>query len=399
MSSIPLAPNPTCSSSEQHRPPRDILQPQQPPPPTPVWQGRLTWSGTNPAGVARVVTTSVIASSRNRDACHADTWPPTLNLTFTAKPAVSVETLQLWMNRVEPAICTFRCNPTHPNVPNNEMSYKALVAMLITKSFYFVASWTLPNGKVSANVLIFPVRNAGLVGAFFPSTGIPHLPIEHISSEANIHSRRDSDPPNTPLNLSQPPPPDTLVWHGRLRWSRMSTLTGTREVTTYVVAHGMHRDACHAETWPDTLNLTFTETPTVPRESLQLWLNRVKPAVCAFTCNTTHPNPAQNEMFFQSLVDMMRANDRYFVASWKLPNGELSKNALIMPINNMLPVPITNTRLIGVFFPLAGIPDLPQDPAPSMIPDPISPGVAALPHRKGAAAEDKESDSADVAIR
>ncbi|KAK7042224.1 hypothetical protein R3P38DRAFT_2511110 [Favolaschia claudopus] len=245
MSSTPRAPIPSCSSAEQHRavpaPLHNTPQPQQPPPPTPVWQGRLTWSGTNPAGVARVVTTSVIASSRNRDACHAQTWPCTLNLTFTANPAVSIETLQLWMNRVDPSICTFRCRPTHPNVPNNEWSYKALVAMLITKNFYFVASWTLPNGKVSNNVLIFPVRNAGLVGAFFPLTGIPHLPIEHISSEANAQSPRDGNPPS-PLNLPQPPQ-DTLVWHGRLRWSRMSTLTGTREVTTYVVAHSMHRHA------------------------------------------------------------------------------------------------------------------------------------------------------------
>ncbi|KAK7042227.1 hypothetical protein R3P38DRAFT_2889249 [Favolaschia claudopus] len=154
-------------------PPPNMPQPQQH---SPVWQGRLNWSGTNPAGGARDVTTYVVASSANRDACHAETWPLILNLTLTDKHAVSIESLQLWMKRVEPAICTFRCNPTHPNVPNNEMSYKALVAMLITKNFYFVASWTLPNGKVSANVLIFPVRSAGLIGAFFPLTGIPELP-------------------------------------------------------------------------------------------------------------------------------------------------------------------------------------------------------------------------------
>lgn len=41
---------------------------------------------------------------------------------------------------------------------------------------YATASWTLPNGVLKENVLIFPFNNLGLCGAFFPLTGIPEMP-------------------------------------------------------------------------------------------------------------------------------------------------------------------------------------------------------------------------------
>ncbi|KAJ7037760.1 hypothetical protein C8F04DRAFT_1091448 [Mycena alexandri] len=144
----------------------------------PVWQGLMTWSGVNPAGGAREVSSFVIASSPSREACHAETWPKSLTVSFTEKPAVSIRDLQVWMKRVEPVLCTFRANPLAENAVHNEMAYKALVAMLIQKNLYYVASWTLPNGKHSNNVLFFPVHNAGLVGAFFPLNGIPEFPQE-----------------------------------------------------------------------------------------------------------------------------------------------------------------------------------------------------------------------------
>lgn len=41
---------------------------------------------------------------------------------------------------------------------------------------YATASWTLPNGVPKENVLIFPINNMGLCGAFFPLSGIPEMP-------------------------------------------------------------------------------------------------------------------------------------------------------------------------------------------------------------------------------
>ncbi|KAJ7211032.1 hypothetical protein B0H12DRAFT_1329963 [Mycena haematopus] len=141
-----------------------------------VWQGVMSWSGSNPAGAPREVSSYVIASSMNRDACHAETWPTKLTLKLTETPAVPLPVLQVWMKRTEPAVCTFKANPTAEVPVHNEMAYKALVALLLKQKLYFVGSWTLPNGKLSSNLLIFPVQTAGLVGAFFPLNGIPDMP-------------------------------------------------------------------------------------------------------------------------------------------------------------------------------------------------------------------------------
>jgi hypothetical protein len=44
---------------------------------------------------------------------------------------------------------------------------------------YAVAAWTLPSGGQENNVLVFPVSNQVLLGAFFPATGIPEMPKPH----------------------------------------------------------------------------------------------------------------------------------------------------------------------------------------------------------------------------
>jgi hypothetical protein len=55
-------------------------------------------------------------------------------VTLTDKPAVSIPELQVWMKRVDPIVCTFRANPLAENPMHNEMAYKSLVAMLLTKN-------------------------------------------------------------------------------------------------------------------------------------------------------------------------------------------------------------------------------------------------------------------------
>ncbi|KAJ7644419.1 hypothetical protein FB45DRAFT_897863 [Roridomyces roridus] len=189
----------------------------------PVWQGPITWSGTNPAGEPRQISTFVVASSVNPDACHATTWPTSLTLTIAEKPAVTMQSLQVWMRRVEPAICTFAANPTAPNSVNNEMGYKALVALLVSKNLYFVSSWQLPNGKVSNNVLFFPVQGAGLVGAFFPLNGIPDLP------QGDPAPSIIQNP--APLPPNQPPPPQT---------GSVSAPQALVLINNYLMTHGVN---------------------------------------------------------------------------------------------------------------------------------------------------------------
>ncbi|KAJ6621027.1 hypothetical protein B0H10DRAFT_2019702 [Mycena sp. CBHHK59/15] len=83
--------------------------------------------------------------------------------------------------------CQHACKrPMH-----NEMAYNSLIAMLMTENLYFVASWTLPNGKHSNNMLIFPVQNVGLVGVLCSLTGIPEMPQE-------LLDKLDNNPNLTP---------------------------------------------------------------------------------------------------------------------------------------------------------------------------------------------------------
>ncbi|KAJ6541277.1 hypothetical protein B0H10DRAFT_2244952 [Mycena sp. CBHHK59/15] len=177
----------------------------------PVWQGLVTWSGLNPAGEQREVSSFVIASSTTWTlGCHAKTWPTTLTLTLSRENAVPMRDLQAWMKVVQPALCTFQANPRANNPTHNEMAYKSLVAMLLTKNLYFIGAWALPNGQHSKTVLFFPVHNAGLVGAFFPLTGFADMPpsLQPQLPNAGGSAPNQSSPvpiPN-PNPVANPPP-------------------------------------------------------------------------------------------------------------------------------------------------------------------------------------------------
>ncbi|KAJ7683059.1 hypothetical protein B0H14DRAFT_2655024 [Mycena olivaceomarginata] len=159
----------------------------------PVWQGVITWQGINPTGEL-----------------HEKTWPSGLTLMVAEKPAVSLPTLQMWMKHVEPVVCPFNANPLAKNSMHNEMAYKSFVVVLVSKNIYFTASWTLPNGKHSANVLVMPVHQMGLVGMFFPLTGIPDMPQKLLGNPGPsiIPNPTPPDPAGVqlPLLQSQTPP-------------------------------------------------------------------------------------------------------------------------------------------------------------------------------------------------
>ncbi|KAJ7128317.1 hypothetical protein C8R44DRAFT_873041 [Mycena epipterygia] len=138
---------------------------------------------------------------QNLNACHAETWPTSLTVTLQEQPAVSIRDLQVGLKHFEPVLCTFEADPRANNPVHNGMAYNALVTQLMTKNFYFVASWTLSNGNVLNNLLIFRVQNAGLVGAFFPLNGIPemprevpHVPPSRIISNRTLHNPSSANP-------------------------------------------------------------------------------------------------------------------------------------------------------------------------------------------------------------
>jgi len=127
---------------------------------------------------------------------QAETWPATLALSPTREFSVSMTDLQAWMKRHKPVLCTFQAQPRAPDTKANEGHYRSLVQLLTVKNIvglcsfllanisagsdthaqYAVAGWTLPSGVHGNNVLVFPINGVGLVGAFFPLTGIPEMP-------------------------------------------------------------------------------------------------------------------------------------------------------------------------------------------------------------------------------
>ncbi|KAF8638191.1 hypothetical protein AX17_002388 [Amanita inopinata Kibby_2008] len=140
-----------------------------------VWQGQLIWNGRGPMG-KKECRSNVVALSQNVVECRADTWPSSLALVPTHEPAVSLPELKEWIARFKPVICRFQ--PKAESVPDlmNEQYYKSLIQVLTTKRVYAVAGWTLPSGAQENNVLVFPVNDIALLGAFFPVAGIPEMP-------------------------------------------------------------------------------------------------------------------------------------------------------------------------------------------------------------------------------
>jgi hypothetical protein len=125
-----------------------------------------------------------------------ETWPTTLSLVPSREPAVPLQDLQSWVKRYKPVLCTIQPHAQNIDVKTNENHYRSLVQLLTTKNLvrsifkstlsfivqcnhspqYALAAWTLSSGMHGNGVLVFPMYRVGLVGAFFPHTGIPELP-------------------------------------------------------------------------------------------------------------------------------------------------------------------------------------------------------------------------------
>ncbi|KAF5359258.1 hypothetical protein D9756_003239 [Leucocoprinus leucothites] len=136
-----------------------------------VWEGALSFSGTGSDGNKKEVRTRVSASSSNASNSHSDTWPPSMILLPAQTPAVNIPDFQDWIRRTKPVLCTFKAR-----TQEDETNYSMLVSVMSTKRIYATASWQLPNGTIKENVLVFPINNMGLCGAFFPLSGIPEMP-------------------------------------------------------------------------------------------------------------------------------------------------------------------------------------------------------------------------------
>ena len=145
--------------------------------------------------------------------------------------------------------------------------------------------------------------------------------------------------------------------------------------------------ASHSKTWPASMALRPAQTPAVSMPDFQDWIRRTKPVLCTFKAKAP-----EDEQAYTVLVSVMSAksivsrsftyqcmpshgSSQYATASWKLQSGTIKENALIFPMNNL--------GLCGAFFPLTGIPEMPQAlpvvPTPAYaIPQQISSIIAQL---------------------
>jgi hypothetical protein len=105
-----------------------------------------------------------------------------------------MDDLQEWIKRHKPVLSTILAQARTVDPKVNDSYYRSLMQLLVSKNLYAVAAWTLPSGAQENNVLVFPVGVAGLVGAFFPLTGIPDLP-------------KSTNPPQVPAQLLAQLPP------------------------------------------------------------------------------------------------------------------------------------------------------------------------------------------------
>ncbi|KAF9565425.1 hypothetical protein CPC08DRAFT_759610 [Agrocybe pediades] len=141
-----------------------------------VWSGPIQWSGTTPAGLKKDVRAFVDVFTANVQESQAGTWPKVMILTPTREPLVSQADLSQWVRRTKPAMCTFQASPNVPDAKTNKTNFDSLVQILTTRNVMATAAWTRPSATHSKNVLIFPFQGIGLVGAFFPVTGLPDIP-------------------------------------------------------------------------------------------------------------------------------------------------------------------------------------------------------------------------------
>ncbi|KAF8920125.1 hypothetical protein CPB85DRAFT_1428947 [Mucidula mucida] len=164
-----------------------------------------------------------------------------------------------------------------------------------------------------------------------------------------------------PPQVNQPPPGGGAdgkipIWHGPLCWSGVDNNNGKREMQTYVMAVSQNAGDFRTHTWPNQLMLTPTSTSAVPMGELQAWVKKTSPALCMFQPQPQPPpnvDKATNDAHFKSLIALLMSKKVYALAAWTLPSGSRNPGCLIFPIPG---------SLVGAFFPVDGIPEMPRLP-------------------------------------
>jgi len=132
-----------------------------------------------------------------------------------------------------------------------------------------------------------------------------------------------------------------------------------KEVCTYVIATSLNASACHPDTWPKALPLVPTRELGLSNADLQLWIQRFKPALCRLQVQPRGQDPKANQGNYDLLVQLLREKKVFATAAWTTPSGAQENNVLVFPV--------PPRGLVGAFFPINGIPEMPK-PSVTLIP-------------------------------
>ncbi|KAG6842103.1 hypothetical protein C0991_002757 [Blastosporella zonata] len=156
--------------------------------PNSIWQGSISFSGTDASGAKKDIVVWVIGTSPNApEISRTDTWPSVMPLQPAQQVAVPLADLQTWIQHHRPVL--FNLTPQTHGVADpvgNETSFKALINLLIQRKAYAVSGWTLPSGEQGNNILFFPVNASSLGAACFPLTGLPELPKSRVLATIDL---------------------------------------------------------------------------------------------------------------------------------------------------------------------------------------------------------------------
>ncbi|KIK63006.1 hypothetical protein GYMLUDRAFT_41307 [Collybiopsis luxurians FD-317 M1] len=222
----------------------------------------------------------------------------------------------------------------------------------------------IPEGTNSNTISNMGV--SGQPGQQIPGTG------------AEMPNQSVPNGPNPPQNAGTGGIP---AWTGTL-FLPADPKSGRKDVRIPVTANSANTTECRVHTWPTEMTLAVTNQPVVSPNEFSLWARKTRPVVCTMKASVRVLSPAAgvanpqaqihmnkvnmaNEQIFRAFSNMVNAGKTYIVSSWTLPSGKQSPNVVFSVQHPH--------GLIGAFFPVNGIPEMPS-PMPAL----SAPGASEL---------------------
>ncbi|KAI0782306.1 hypothetical protein C8Q75DRAFT_811741 [Abortiporus biennis] len=165
--------------------PEQIQSAPQPQSIAKIWRGIISYKGLDSGTHVRKDLQAHVAigfhAKSHTPEVRLDTWPSTLQLSPSKEPALPMSALRTWLTSVG-AVPFFmapekpaRANLSPQDLKTLDENYATLVKLLTDRKLYALAAWPGLDGQNHNRILIFPIPDGRLGGAYFAG-GIPELP-------------------------------------------------------------------------------------------------------------------------------------------------------------------------------------------------------------------------------